>query len=102
VSERLLGRWSYLEPVGNVRIETTDLSNAIIENIDGLARLENGLRMQVLALAQRILVSCCSPTCCGHCCIGAARKDIPPWLDTLAYPLRLICATTKTKTGRYE
>jgi hypothetical protein len=57
--------WSYLEPVGNVGVETTDLSNAVIENIDGLARLKSGLQLDMLALAQRLLACRCSSTCCG-------------------------------------
>jgi hypothetical protein len=56
---------SYLEPVGNVGVETTDLSNAVIENIDGLARLKSGLQLNLLALAQTLLACCCSSTCCG-------------------------------------
>lgn len=34
---------SYLKPVGDVRVETTDLSHAIVQNIDGLAWLQSGL-----------------------------------------------------------
>ena len=56
---------SYLEPVGDIGIDTTDLSHAVIENIDGLARLKNGLQLQLLALAQSLLASCCSSTTRG-------------------------------------
>ena len=61
----LIGPWSYLEPVGDIGIDTTDLSNAVVENIDGLAGLKSGLQLQLLAYAQTLLASCCSSTCCG-------------------------------------
>jgi hypothetical protein len=61
----LIWRWPYLEPVGNIGIDATDLSNAVIENIYGLAGLKSGLQVQSLAYAQTLLASCCSSTCCG-------------------------------------
>lgn len=40
---RVSSQPSYLKPVGNVRIETADLSDTVVKNINGLARLQMGL-----------------------------------------------------------
>lgn len=42
---------SYLEPVGDIRIETADLSNTVVKNINGLAGLKSGLRSSISSCA---------------------------------------------------
>lgn len=68
---------SYLKPIGDVGIETANLTDAIVEDTDSLARLKCGLQLHVLALAHLLGVND-SAACCCRCrplCLGAALGE---------------------------